>query len=240
MINATSRHKQKNHATGAHCSAQRKTDTHTQEKNDEFNLNFTRCFSSTRRCARNFRHWLVWSYISVTRISHQDTLQGLVACGTLSEVSRITPLSIGLQMQRHCARCCFMWDVVILIKHERHQQNSKKHTKAAVYSKSLFITTNASSKDSVPTIHQKHSEQHHRQSLSMVASVKETLGRASKQHLSLVRKVVAMLLTDKHHLIALTVNQHRVKNSPKIRKLLPKSKSNSAHFGSICGTQTQE
>ena len=45
----------------------------------------------------------------------------------------------------------------------------------------------------------------------MVASVKETLGRASKQHLSLVRKVVTMLLTDKHRVIALTANQHRVR-----------------------------
>ena len=66
-------------------------------------------------------------------------------------------------------------------------------------------------KISLPTIHQRHSEQRHRQSLSMVASVKEKLERASKQHLSLVRKVVNMLLTDKHHLIALTANQHRVR-----------------------------
>ena len=107
--------------------------------------------------------------------------------------------------------CSLLFYVAILIMHERHQQNSKKHTKAAVYSKSLFITTNASSKDSVPTIHQKHSEQRHRQSVRMVASVKEKLERASKQHLSLVRKVVTMLLTDKHHVIALTANQHRVR-----------------------------
>ena len=78
-------------------------------------------------------------------------------------------------------------------------------------------------KISLPTIHQRHSEQRHRQSLSMVASVKETLERASKQHLSLVRKVVNMLLTDKHHLIALTANQHRVreKNHHMFPAILP-------------------
>ena len=86
--------------------------------------------------------------------------------------------------------------------------------------KKFIHYNNASSKYYSPP----NPSKRHRQSVSMVASGKETLERASKQLLSLVRKVVTMALTDRHHLIALTANQHRVreKNHHIFSAILPR------------------